>query len=200
MNSDKAVEPHPASSDSKKNKVNAPKFLAGLWGEALAVKELRALGFTVQWEGGLTHGHDLVAERDGKWWYVQVKTTQSEKGLVHWSRDGSSALSLDGKARKADGAGAFYILVQIHEHGDHELDLDAGMLTIKMPTNAVLVALSATKLAEAVDAERAIYGQTPRSRAGRNGEEPGSLLNPDKLHYPLVTGEHQYLYEFADTL
>lgn len=188
------------SDDAKPKNAKAPKFLSGLWGEALVVRELRELGFTVKWDGGLTHGHDLTAERDGNWWLVQVKTTQNKKGWVAWGKNGSSALALDEKARKAGGAGAFYVLVQIHDQGDHEFDIDAGVLTIKMPANAALVALSAKQLAEAVDRERAIYGQTPRSRTGRNGEEVGTLLSPDGLLYPLATQDHPYLHEFAATL
>ncbi|WP_461170742.1 hypothetical protein [Arthrobacter sp. Z1-15] len=199
-NSDEVKVSVPLSNAAKQMSAMVPKSLSGLWGEALVVKELREHGFSVRWDGGLTHGHDLVAERDGNWWLVQVKTTQNKKGWIAWGKDGSSALALDEKARNAGGAGAFYVLVQIHDQGEHSFDLDAGVLTIKIPTNAALVALSAAQLAESVDGERTVYGQTPRSRTGRNGEAVGTLHSADGLLYPLATQDHPYLHEFAATL
>ncbi|MGP9652445.1 hypothetical protein ACT3TP_18450 [Glutamicibacter sp. AOP38-B1-38] len=141
-----------------------------------------------------------MAERDGKWWLIQVKTTQNKKGWVAWGKNGESAVALDTKARKDGGAGAFYVLVQIHDQGDHVFDFDAEVLTIKMPTNVALVGLSATQLAAAVDGARTIYGQTPRSRTGRNGEAIGTLLSADGLLYPLATQDYPYLHEFVATL
>jgi len=177
----------------------APSGLSGLWGEALAVAELRRIGFEVDWQGGLTAGKDFIARRSGEVWHVQVKTTQKKDGAIAWGKTGQPARDLDARARSTGATGAFFILVQIWTVGTSEFNLDTQVLTITAPPDAKLVGLTAAKFADDVDAARAGYATTPRTRIGRNGEAIGTLHQESGLLYPLHTGSYPYLWEFTET-
>lgn len=179
---------------------SVPPLLSGLWGEALAVMRLRAAGFDVEWQGGLTVGKDLLASRGGHAWHVQVKATTKPQGWIAWSGNGDRARRLEETARERGASGAIFILVKVVEPGDTGFDLERGVLSISTPRTYDIVGVSAVEFADDVDRERAWYSSQPRKRAGRNGEQVGDLLPADGLRYPVGTSDYPELDEFVKQL
>ena len=192
---------HNQNDKRDKRTIAVPNSVVGLWGEALAVKALRREGFDIHsWDGDFTPNRDLIVGREGRRWPVQVRTTRKSTGAIKFEGPGQRARDWQAEAIATGASGAFYIFVQITTPGRSALDLERGLITIAIPEDAVLVAVSAASLADDVDACRRTYGLTPRQRAGKHGERTGDLLPESGAIFPVHTGQYPYLEDFLQTL
>lgn len=68
--------------------MKAPNVLTGMFGEFgefVVIGELRKLGFHTDWDGGLTVGGDVRAERSDRRLWFQVKSSTLDDGRIAYS-------------------------------------------------------------------------------------------------------------------
>lgn len=171
-----------------------PFFLSGLWGEALAVSSLVDLGFRTNWTGGLAPLLDLTAVRGDSTFLVQVKTTRSVAGWIRWNGNGDKARAFQDRAVELGLTGAIYVFVQISSPGDHEFNLESGVLMINLPKTYSVTAGSALMFGRHVDLNRAHYAKERRTRGPRRGE----LFTEDHLAYPANSEAFPPLRDFVE--
>jgi hypothetical protein len=166
--------------------IRVPGSVTGLWGEASVVLSLKATGWAVEWDGGMTAGRDLRAGGPrGQLVHVQVKTSTAVDGRISWKKEGEPARAWAANVSKV-GAVPLYAFVHFDSPATMEFDLDKRTLTIAIPESYLITATSPAAFADDVDAARIDYGSRLRQRRGRNGEAVGQHLSPDGLQYPVM--------------
>lgn len=172
--------------------MSTPRTLTGLWGEYAVVLALQSAGYDVEWEGGLTHGRDLTAERRERRVWVQVKTSTVPDGRISWSGPGGRARAWADHVT-AVGAEPWFALVHFPTPAEVFLQPESRSLTVAMPHDVLVTAVRARQFADDVDAAREEYGRRIRQRPGRNGEQVGARLTPDGLRYPVLASDYPVL-------